>query len=163
MFLKPYTGQSDDGLIEMLNGSIHMQMFCGVLIDSARPIEDGKIVSAIRNRIASVMDIRELQKILYGRWGGSLDNKDLCMTDATCYESHLRFPSDVKLLRECCEWLQSLEAKTCKALKERLPRNKYNDINRARFAYAKQRKHTKAATNKLCRRLLALLRKQIGQ
>lgn len=24
MFLKPYTGQSDDGLIEMLNGSIHM-------------------------------------------------------------------------------------------------------------------------------------------
>ena len=24
MFLKPYTGQSDDGLIEMLYGSIHM-------------------------------------------------------------------------------------------------------------------------------------------
>ena len=77
MFLKPYTGQSDDGLVEMLNGSIHMQMFSGVLIDPARPIKDGKIVSAIRNRIASVMDIRELQKILYGRWGGSLDDKDL--------------------------------------------------------------------------------------
>ena len=24
MFLKPYTGLSDDGLIEMLNGCIHM-------------------------------------------------------------------------------------------------------------------------------------------
>ena len=33
MFLKAYTGLSDDGLIELLNGSIHMQMFCGVLID----------------------------------------------------------------------------------------------------------------------------------
>ena len=137
MFLKPYTGQSDDGLIEMLNGSIHMQMFCGVLIDPARPIKDGKIVSAIRNRIASVMDIRELQKILYGRWDGSLDDKDLCLTDATCYESHLRFPTDVKLLWECCGWLQSLVAKTCKELKERLPRNKYRDIDRARLAYAK--------------------------
>lgn len=52
MFLKPYTGLSDDGLIEMLNGSIHMQMFCGILIDPSRPIKDGKIVSAIRNRLA---------------------------------------------------------------------------------------------------------------
>ena len=59
MFLKPYTGQSDDGLVEMLNGSIHMQMFCGVLIDPAKPIKNGKIVSAIRQRIAGVLDIRE--------------------------------------------------------------------------------------------------------
>lgn len=29
MFLKSYTGLSDDGLIELLNGSIHMQIFCG--------------------------------------------------------------------------------------------------------------------------------------
>ena len=76
MFLKSYTGQSDYGLIELLNGSIHMQMFCGVLIDPASPIKDGKIVSAIRNRIASVMDIRELQKILYDSWGDKLSNKD---------------------------------------------------------------------------------------
>ena len=157
MFLKSYTGQSDDGLIEMLNGSIHMQMFCGVLIEPGRPIKNGKIVSAIRNRIAAVLDIRELQKALYDKWSGSLHDKDLCLTDATCYESHLRFPTDVKLLWECCEWLQSLVAKTCKALKERMPLNKYHDINRARLAYAKQRKHTKAATDKLRRRLLALL------
>lgn len=163
MFLKSYTGQSDDGLIEMLNGSIHMQMFCGVLIDPAHPIKDGKIVSAIRNRMAGALDIRELQKVLYDKWGGSLRDKDLCLTDATCYESHLRFPTDVKLLWECCEWLQSLVAKTCKELKERLPRNKYHDLDRARLAYAKQRKHPKAATDKLRRRLLALLSKQIGQ
>ena len=116
--------------IEMLNGNIHMQMFCGVLIDPAKPIKNGKIVSAIRQLIAGVLDIRELQKILYGKWGGSLKDKDLCLTDATCYESHLRFLTDVKLLWECREWLQSLIAKTCKALKERQPRNKYRDIDR---------------------------------
>ena len=60
MFLKPYTGLLDDGLIEMLNGSIHMQMFCGVMIDPSKPLK-----------------------------------------------------------------------KTCKQLKERHPRNKYHDIDRA--------------------------------
>ena len=30
--------------------------------------------------------------------------------------------------------------KTCKELKERMPRNKYRDIDHARLAYAKQRK-----------------------
>ena len=84
MFLKSYTGLSDDGLIEMLNGSVHMQMFCGVLIDPTRPIKNGKIVSAIRNRIAGVLNIKELQKVLYERWQGSLHDKDLCLTDATC-------------------------------------------------------------------------------
>lgn len=163
MFLKSYTCQSDDGLIEMLNGSIHMQMFCGVLIDPGHPIKNGRIVSAIRNRVARALDIRELQKVLYGKWRDSLRDKELCLTDATCYESRLRFPTDVKLLWECCEWLQALISKTCKRLKERLPRNKYRDIGRARLTYAKQRRHTKAATERLRRRLLGLLAKQTGQ
>lgn len=68
MFLKPYTRLSDDGLIEMLNGSIHMQMFCGVLIDPSNPIRDGKIVSAIRNRLAPALDIVRQQSVLYGKW-----------------------------------------------------------------------------------------------
>ena len=65
MFLKPYTGQSDDGLVEMLNGNIYMQMFCGVFIDPATPIRDGKIVNAIRNRLGKVIDIKNpLHKVL---------------------------------------------------------------------------------------------------
>lgn len=47
MFLKSYTGQSDDGLVEMLNGNIYMQMFCGVFIDPDHPIKNGKIVPRI--------------------------------------------------------------------------------------------------------------------
>jgi putative transposase (fragment) len=159
MFLKPYTGLSDDGLIELLNGSIHMQMFCGVLIDPANPIKDGKIVSAIRNRLARRLDIDGLQRTLYARWEGDLKDKDLCLTDATCYESHLRFPTDVKLLWECCRWLHDLLVCQSKRLSERVPRNKYNDVAKATLAYAKQRKHTCSATRRLRRRLLKLLAK----
>lgn len=163
MFLKSYTGLSDDGLAEMLNGSIHMQMFCGVLIDPSRPIKDGKIVSAIRNRLALRLDIVKQQSVLYGKWEELLKDKDLCMGDATCYESHMRYPTDIKLLWECCEWLHSLLHKTCREQGERLPRSKYNDVDKARLAYAKQRKPKKSATRKIQRRLLELLDKIIGQ
>ncbi len=100
MFLKAYIGLSDDGLIELFNGSIHMRLFCGVLIDPQNPIKNGKIVSAIHNRLARCVNIKELQAILYDKWAPKLANKDLCLTDATCYECHLRYPIDVKLLWE---------------------------------------------------------------
>lgn len=163
MFLKPYTGLSDDGLIEMLNGSIHMQMFCGVLIDPSRPIKDGKIVSAIRNRLAPRLDIVRQQSVLYKKWDSMLKDKDLCMSDATCYESHLRYPTDIKPMWECCEWLHKLLQKTCREQGERLPRSKYNEVAKARLAYAKQRKPKKSATRRMQRRLLKLLGKLIGQ
>lgn len=163
MFLKSYTGLSDDGLIEMLNGSIHMQMFCGVLIDPSRPIKDGKIVSAIRNRLAPRLDIVRQQSVLYKKWDSMLKDKDLCMSDATCYESHLRYPTDIKLMWECCEWLHKLLQKTCREQGERLPRNKYNEVAKARLAYAKQRKPKKSATRRMQHRLLKLLGKLIGQ
>ena len=163
MFLKPYTGLSDDGLIQMLNGSIHMQMFCGVLIDPSRPIKDGKIVSAIRNRLAPRLDFVRQQSVLYKKWDSMLKDKDLCMSDATCYESHLRYPTDIKLMWECCEWLHKLLQKTCREQGERLPRSKYNEVAKARLAYAKQRKPKKSATRRMQRRLLKLLDKLIGQ
>lgn len=42
-------------------------------------------------------------------------------------------------------------------LGERMPRNKYNDMDKARLSYAWQRKPGKNATGKLQRRLLRLL------
>ena len=163
MFLKPYTGLSDDGLVEMLNGNIHMQMFCGVLIDPLKPIKNGKIVSAIRNRLAFRLDIVRQQSVLYKAWDSLLKDKDLCMSDATCYESHLRYPTDIKLMWECCEWLYVLLHRICREVGERLPRSKYNDVSRDRLAYSKQRKPKKSATRRMQRRLLKLLGKLIGQ
>lgn len=157
MFLKPYTGMSDDGLVEMLNGSLHMQMFCGVLIDPSKPLKDGKIVSAIRNRLAPYLNIKGMQKILYDRWSPELNDKDMFLTDATCYESLLRYPTDIKLLWECCEWLHGLLKDKCELMGEKLPRTKYKDVDKARLVYAKQRKPRKSEAKKLMRRLLHLL------
>jgi hypothetical protein len=86
----------------MLNGNFYMQMFCGILIEPGAQIKDGKIVSAIRNRLAPYLDIRELQKVLFDSWKGDISNIDRCFADATCYESHLRYPTDIKLLWESC-------------------------------------------------------------
>ncbi|MDE6442809.1 MAG: DDE transposase, partial [Muribaculaceae bacterium] len=71
-------------------------------------IKDGKIVSAIRNRLAPYLDIRAVQKILYGKWSPELADKDMFLTDATCYERHLRYPTDIKPLWEGCEWMYGL-------------------------------------------------------
>lgn len=67
MFLKSYIGLSYDGLIEMLNGSVHMQIFCGVLLYPSNPIWEGKIVSVIRS-MAGKLDIKSLEKLLYDKW-----------------------------------------------------------------------------------------------
>ena len=38
MFLKMYTGLSCLKQLEQLNGDIHYQIFCGVIIDPTRPL-----------------------------------------------------------------------------------------------------------------------------
>lgn len=110
MVLKAYTGLSDRHLVEHLNGNLHYQMFCGIMIDPSSPITNYKIVSAIRNEIAARLDIESLQEVLATHWKPYLENLHVCMTDATCYESHMRFPTDMKLLWECLEWLTYLPA-----------------------------------------------------
>ena len=100
MVLKAYTGFSDRQLVEHLNGNIHYQIFCGIMIDPSFPITNYKIVSAIRNEMASRLDIESLQEVLASHWKPYLENLHVCMTDATCYESHMRFPTDMKLLFE---------------------------------------------------------------
>ena len=64
MVLKAYTGFSDRELVEHLNGNIHYQMFCGIMIDPSFPIANYKIVSSIRNEMASHLDIDSLQEVL---------------------------------------------------------------------------------------------------
>lgn len=92
-----------------------------------------------------------------------MENLHVCMTDATCYESHLRFPTDVKLLWESVEWLHRWLCKHCRALRIRRPRNKYDDVSRAYLSYSKKRKRKSSQRHMLKRRLLHLLAKLIEQ
>ena len=80
-------------------------------------------------------------------------------TDATCYESEMRYPTDQKLLWECVEKGYDLMCEASLQLGIHRPRTKFLDVEKANLAYRKQRKHTKAQTRKITRRLLDLLGK----
>lgn len=163
MVLKSYTGFSDQCLIEHLNGNIHYQLFCGIMIDPSAPITNFKIVSAIRSELSQKMVIEDLQEVLAQAWRPLLCDKHVCMTDATCYESHLRFPTDMKLLWESVEWLHRQIIGQCSELHIRRPRNKFDDVSRVYLSYCKQRKRKTSRTRMLKRRLLHLLEKLLLQ
>ena len=163
MVLKSYTGFSDRQLMEHLNGNIHYQLFCGIMIDPSFPITNYKIVSAIRNEIASVLDIDALQEVLASHWKPYLENLHVCMTDATCYESHMRFPTDMKLLWESLEWLYRHICLHCRELGIRRPRNKYADVAESYLSYCRKRKRTASRTRMLKRRMIRLLEKLLMQ
>ena len=163
MVLKAYTGFSDRQLVEHLNGNIHYQIFCGIMIDPSCSITNYKIVSAIRNGIASRLDIGSLQEVLASHWKPYLENLHICMADATCYESHMRFPTDMKLLWECLEWLYRHICRHCKKLGIRRPRNKHSDVARSYLSYSRKRKRKSSRTRMLERRMIRLLEKLLVQ
>ena len=145
------------------NGNIHYQMFCGIMIDPSFPMTNYKMVSAIRNEIASRLDIDSLQEVLASHWKPYLDNLHVCMTDATCYESHMRFPTDMKLLWESLEWLYRQICRHCGELGIRRPRSKYRNVAESYLSYCKKRKRKASRTRMLKRRMIRLLEKLLIQ
>ena len=116
MFLKAYSGLSDRKLFEHLNGSIQYQLFCGIILGPEK-LTDFKIISRIRTEIAQKLNIRVTQDILAKAWKPYMENPNIVLEDATCYESYMRFPTNVKLLWESTEWMYGQLKLTCKYLK----------------------------------------------
>ena len=133
------------------------------MIAPSCPITNYKIISAVRNEIASRLDIDFLQGILASHWKPYLENLHVCMTDITCYESHMRFPTDMKLLWERIEWLYRHICQHCRDLGIRRPRNKYTDVAVSYLSYCKKRKRKASRTKMLKRRMIRLLEKLIIQ
>jgi hypothetical protein len=162
MILKAYTQASDKDLISQLNANIHWQLFCGVRINPQHPLTNYKIVSDIRCQIAGRLDIDAAQLILASHWKPYLEHSTVLLTDATCYESFIRFPTDVKLLWEAVDWVHRQLKSTVKVLKLRMPRSKYDKQRKHYRIYSKKRKRTIVQTRVLKRSLLHLLEKLIG-
>lgn len=163
MLLKSYTGLSDADLLAHLNGNIHFQLFCGIWIDPEHPLTNAKLISSIRCQLAPLLDIDSAQHVLATHWKPYLDNLHVCMTDATCYESFIRYPTSVKLLWESIDQLYRHMSKICKYLHIRRPRNKYPEVKSAYLTYSKKRKRKTSTTRMLTRRLLHLLEKLLEQ
>jgi len=103
MFLKMKPQMSAPKLLEQLNGNIHFQLFCGIAIDPMHPLTNYKLIDDIALELAGKLKFQEQQKILADMWKPYMDNLDTMYTDATCYESDMRFPTDPKLLWEGIE------------------------------------------------------------
>jgi hypothetical protein len=161
MFLKSYLSCSDQMLINHLNGNIQFQIFCGILLGTER-IKNFKIVSEIRCSLARNLDIKELQDVLAGYWKPYLRDPNIMLEDATCYETSMRYPTNVKLLWESTEWTYEQLKVICKFLRIRMPRNKYEEQWNKYNNYSHKRKKTHKETQRRTRSLLYLLGKLLG-
>lgn len=163
MFLKSYTGLSDRKLIEQINANYEYQYFCGIEILPEYKIENYKIVSEIRVELASKLDILSTQKVLAQAWKPYMNYTNALLEDASCYESSVRYPTDVKLLWEANEWIYKQIKIINKYIKGRMPRSKYNEQKGKYLAYSKTRKKSYKKTRRRIKSLLYLLEKLLGQ
>lgn len=158
MFLKNYSGLSDPKLIEQLNGNVEWQFFCGISLGFAR-ITNFKIVSQIRCELAIALNIKAVEQRLYDYWKPYIAEPEKIVMDATCYESEVRYPTDVKLLWESVEWCYSRVGRLCQLFGLPLFRTKYLKWSRRYVSYSKMRKKPSKKTRTLTRSSLLLLKK----
>ena len=163
MFLKNYTQLSAPKLLEQLNGNIHYQIFCDISINPLRPLRNYKLIDDIASELAGKLRIQQQQDILAEAWKPYMKDLDTFYTDATCYESEMRYPTDQKLLWECSEKAYSIMCMVCRRLGMLRPRTKYLDVEKANLTYVKQRKHSKSQQRRITRRLLKLLGKMLAE
>jgi hypothetical protein len=164
MFLKHFTKLSDEKLLERFNTDWAMQMFCGVLLSDNEMIKDNSFVSSIRSFLGRCLDFEAFQGKIIENWKEEIPDKNVLLEDATCYEIHLRFPTDVKLLWEACEWLWANQISAiCKKNKLKVPRSKFKDHHKKHLVYSKLRKKSHRKTKARIRATLHLLAKGIAE
>ena len=162
-FLKHYTNMSDKRLMERINADYQFQFFCGVDIRVEEPLTNFKIISDIRTEIGKKLDILLLQKTFAKSWKPYVKDTKIIMEDATCYESWMRYPTNVKLLWEANEWIYNQIKQINKTIKGRMPRSKFSEQKSKYLAYSRTRKKTYKKTRRRTKSLIYLLGKQLGQ
>jgi hypothetical protein len=164
MFLKSYLNISDEKLIERFNTDWSLQLFCNKLLKEDQKIRDKAIVSRIRTYIAEHTDWQQLQDVLIKHWKRDMNNTHVLLMDATCYESYVRFPTDVKLLWESCQWIFEKQLyRCCKILGVKRPRSKYVDQKRLQLDFDRRRKKPYKLAARRKKSLVYLLDKGINQ
>ena len=148
--------------MEQLNGNLDWQFFCDIYLGAAR-LDNFKMISEIRCELAGKLDMDNVQQVFYGHWSPHIQDKGCIAMDATCYESHLRYPTNVKLLWEAVDWLHALLRGLCKRTGEPLPRSKYLKWKERYVSYSKMKRKTRKKRRALTRSLLLLLDKLGGE
>jgi hypothetical protein len=162
IFLKHYACCSDKKLIEQLNANIDYQFFCDTHLGHHR-LTNYKIVSQIRCELSQNLSIDNIEKTRFTHWSGYINEQANIVTDATCYESEVRFPTDQKLLWESVHWLYKQIKKICKFLKIKQPRTKYLKWARRYVGFSKMRRKTVKRRTSITRAFLKLLHKLLSE
>lgn len=162
-FLKSYLGLSDAKLIARLNTDWCLQLFCGVQFGQHTWINDKDYVGRWRRALATHLDIKDFQAILVKEWRDSIEDQHAVFMDATCYESHVRLPTNEKLLWESIEWVYEKMYEICKTLKCARPRSRYKEKRLAYLNFARTKQKTHKKKQKLRKKLLYLLEQGLDQ
>jgi IS5 family transposase len=142
-FLKVYEGCSDEKLRARLNTDWSLQMFCGIQLQANEEIKDSNLLWQIRKLVAHHLKIESFQSILITHWKKDMQQTHIGMSDASCYESYIKYPTDVNLLWDTNQWIYGLIRYSSKTLKRCLPRNKFSDQRSKQLAFARCRRKTK--------------------
>ena len=165
MFLKSYTSLSDKKLVERLNTDYAFQLFCGIRLKPGEWIHDEDLVGRWRRLLAPFIEAngyKEIQEALAASWKSNMEETFACFMDATCYESSVRFPTDVKLLWESCRDLNRLISGWGKRKGYSHLTKLFEERSTVYLGYSKSRKKTYKATQKQKKSLLNLLEKMLS-
>ena len=95
---------------------------------------------------------------LPGRSLERADDANGCwVTDATCYERFVTYPTDAKLIWKCCNEVYVLLNNARKQLKLRRSQANHDKWRSQYLVFAKSRKKSRRKSKKLCKSLLKYL------
>jgi hypothetical protein len=159
LFLKAYTGLSDASLIEHLNGNWQMQLFCGILLPDHRQIADETLVSRIRSKVAKHLDLSVFQRELLQSWKADLRQTTITMQDATVYESYIKYPTEAKLLWDCCQFYHDFYQQICRNTTLKAAKSSFEAQRKKQRTFSLLRKKSHKKKQRRRSQLLKLLKR----
>jgi hypothetical protein len=160
--LKSHYKCSDAGLIELLNGSYQMQLFCGMELKAEEQIRDKGIVSRWRTYLSKHLDIDRLQIRCVQHWRPYIEHPHSGFCDATVYESFITYPSDAKLLWRSIENVYGMIQGIRKGAKLRPSRIRHEKRKVRYLSFARKRKKPIRENKRVCTWLLHYLNRLLG-
>lgn len=161
LFLQSYTKLSDRQFIDHFNGNWQMQMFCGIQLKINEAIKDKNLMSRVRKLVSEYLDLEKFQQVLIKYWKPHMEDTHVGMCDATVYESSLRYPTDVKLVWECCIYIQDQIEQGSRQVNKKICNRRFEKKKHEYLSYARRRKKTYRQTIGMRKNLLRLLERQL--
>ncbi len=163
MILKHFLGLSDEKLIQRLNSDWEMQYFCGIQLAVNEEIRDTDLPSRVRKFIGENIDYTKMQNIFITAWIPMMTDIDKMLNDATAFESYIRFPTDVKLLWECCVYINNSIKYLCNQFRIKRPKSNFKNQAKKQTSYQKRKRKPYRLTQRRKKALLLLLDKLVNQ